>query len=300
MATTLLRLTALAVVLSSACAAQLATLRVDVNLVLVPVTVTDRSGRLITGLDRSRFKILEEGVPQDIASFSTEDLPVSIGLVLDVSGSMRQKLATARAFLSALLGGAEDRDESLLLTCADRPDLQTGLTPDLERLSSLVRATRSGGSTALIDTIYLSIERMRSARNSRKVLIVVSDGQDNFSRHTRSELISRAIESEAQIYSIATPEPPHFQKAIELVDANRGLILLQDLAHATGGIYLPLDAASSTTAVAERLARTLHEQYLIGYYARDPAQKGARRIQVRLDLPDVRLYSRSHSNSPLP
>jgi Ca-activated chloride channel family protein len=292
MATTLLRLTALAVVLSSACDAQPATLRVDVNLVLVPVTVTDRSGRLITGLDRSRFQILEEGVPQDIASFSTEDLPVSIGIVLDVSGSMRQKLASARAFLRALLGGAEIRDESLLLTCADRPDLQTDLTPDLDRIGSLVQAAQSAGSTALIDTIYLSIERMKSAHNSRKILIVVSDGQDNFSRHTKSELISKAIESEAQIYSIATPEPARFQKAIELVDANRGLMLLDDLAHATGGIYLSLDAAASVTGVAERVVRALHEQYLIGYYAAAPAQKGARRIQVRLDLPDVRLYSR--------
>src|SRR5215471_2158340 len=98
MATTLLRLTALAVVLSAAGRAQ-STLRVDVNLVLVPVTVTDRNGRFITGLDRSRFQILEDGVPQAISSFTTEELPVSIGLVLDVSGSMKQKLNLARALV---------------------------------------------------------------------------------------------------------------------------------------------------------------------------------------------------------
>jgi len=96
MATTLLRLTVLAGLLSAAGRAQVPTLRVDVNLVLVPVTVTDRNGRLLTGLERSRFKILEDGVPRPIASFSTEDLPVSIGLVLDVSGSMKEKIRVAR------------------------------------------------------------------------------------------------------------------------------------------------------------------------------------------------------------
>src|SRR5258706_13280073 len=97
-----------------------APLRVDVNLVLVPVTVTDRTGKIISGLDRSRFRVLEEGVPQRIASFSTEDLPASIGLVLDVSGSMKQKLSTAGSFVRALLGGTDARHEGLALTFADR------------------------------------------------------------------------------------------------------------------------------------------------------------------------------------
>src|SRR3954469_5526912 len=166
MATTLLRLTVLALGFSAAGRAQSATLRVDVNLVLVPVTVTDRNGRFLTGLDRSRFRVLEDGVPQPIASFSTEELPVSIGLVLDVSGSMRQKVATARAFVRALLEGAESSDETLLLTCADRPDLQLDLTNHSERLNSIVQSAHSLGRTALIDSVYQTIDRMKKARNT--------------------------------------------------------------------------------------------------------------------------------------
>jgi Ca-activated chloride channel family protein len=293
MATTLSRLTVLAVVFSAAGRTQPATLRVDVNMVLVPVTVTDRSGRLITGLDRSRFKVLDEGVAQPIAAFSVEDLPVSIGLVLDVSGSMKQKLATARSFVRALLTGAETSDEALLLTCADRPDLQLDLTPDIDRLESILVAVRPQGRTALIDSVYQTIDRMKSASHSRKVLVIVSDGQDNYSRHTKSELISKAVESEAQIYAIATPDSPGFRKPIELVDANRGLALLSDLAQATGGLSLPIDYAASVTDVAERIARTLHEQYLIGYYPVDALGSGARRIQIKLDVPDLRLYARN-------
>jgi Ca-activated chloride channel family protein len=293
MATTLLRLTALVVVVYSAGRSQSSPLRVDVNMVLVPVTVTDRTGRFLTGLDRSRFKLLEDGVPQPIASFSTEELPVSIGLVLDVSGSMKQKIATARAFVHALLGGAEDSDESLLLTCADRPDLQFDLTADTGRLDGFLSSTHALGRTALIDSVYLTIDRMKTAHNSRKVLIVVSDGQDNYSRHTREELISKAIESEAQIYSVITPDAAGFQKPIQLMEANRGVALLADLARATGGLSLPINSQPSVRAVAERIVRTLHEQYVIGYYPVNPVRPGARRIQVKLDLPDVRLYARN-------
>src|SRR3954452_6173295 len=183
------RLTSAALLLISGTLTAQTPLRVDVNLVLVPVTVTDRKGAVINGLDRSRFQLFEEGVPQAIASFSSEELPASIGLVLDVSGSMRQKLGTAQSLVRALFAGADERDESFLLTCADRPEPQT----DLGR----VQSTRAGGWTALIDSVYQMVDRMRPARHTRQALIVLSDGIDNQSRYTKSELISRAVESDA-------------------------------------------------------------------------------------------------------
>lgn len=271
-----------------------APLRVDVNLVLVPVTVTDRNGKILSGLDQSRFKVFEEGVPQPIASFSTEELPVSIGLVLDVSGSMKQKLEAARSFVRTLLAGTDSRDEALFLTCADRPDVQVDLTYNLDRLQGLLRSTRPGGWTALTDSIYLTINRMKPARNARKVLVIVSDGQDNHSRYSKGELMSRAIESEAQIYSVATHEPPGNRKAIELVEANQSLAFLADLAHSTGGLYFQIDSAASISRAAEEIGMALHHQYLIGYYSREPLRNGLRRIQIKLDVPDVRLYARNH------
>jgi Ca-activated chloride channel homolog len=274
-------------------------LRVEVNLVLVPVTVTDRSGRIVTGLDRSRFKIFDEGVPQRIASFSTEALPVSIGLVVDISGSMKQKLAVARSFVRELLGAAESSDEALFLTCADRPDVQAALTHDIDSLDRFLQAARPGGWTALMDSIYVTVDRMKAARNSRQVVIVVSDGQDNHSRFSRSELLSKVIESEAQVYAVATPDPPGARKPIELVEANRGLAFLSDLARSSGGLYFQIDSASSVSAAAEKIARTLHHQYLLGYYPSE-WKYGVRRIQVKLDAPDFRLYSRNRYYSAAP
>jgi len=277
--------------LSGTLAAQ-APLRVDVNLVLVPVTVTDRKGAAINGLDQSRFQVFEEGVPQAIASFSSEDLPVSIGLVLDVSGSMRQKLGTARNLVRALFAGADERDEAFLLTCADRPDPQT----DLGRLQT----TRPGGWTALIDSVYQMVEQMRPARHSRQALIIVSDGIDNQSRYTKNELISRAIESDAQIFSVGLREPPGSRKAIEQVEEGRGLGLLSDLARLTGGQYFQVDSADDVNAIAEKIVLALHRQYVIGYYPTATQGSRIRRIQVKLDSPDLRLYGRSVYLAPAP
>jgi Ca-activated chloride channel family protein len=286
------RLTLAALLLLSGTLSAQPPLRVDVNLVLVPVTVTDRKGAVINGLDRSRFQVFEEGVPQAIASFSSEDLPASIGLVLDVSGSMRQKLGTARAIMRALFTGADGRDESFLLTCADRPASES----DLSRLQS----AKSGGSTALLDSIYQTIDRMRKARHHRQVLVILSDGQDNHSRRTKNELISRAIESDAQIFAIGLREPPGPRKAIELSDENRGLALLSDLAQSTGGQYFQVDFEEEVAPTAEKILLALHHQYLIGYYPTGSSRGGLRRIQVKLDSPGLRLHGRTVYVAPSP
>ena len=286
------RLTPAALLLLSGTLAAQAPLRVDVNLVLVPVTVTDRKGAVIHGLDQSRFQLFEEGVPQAIASFSTEDLPASIGLVLDVSGSMRQKLGTAQMLVRALFAGADERDEAFLLTCADRPDPQT----DIGRLQT----ARAGGWTALIDSVYQMMERMRPARHTRQALIVVSDGIDNQSRYTKSELISRAIESDAQIFAVGLREPAGPRKAIELVEENRGLALLSDMARLTGGQYFEVNSADEVAGTAEKILLALHHQYVIGYYPTATQGNRVRRIQVKLDSPDLRPYGRSVYVAPAP
>jgi Ca-activated chloride channel family protein len=264
-----------------------------VNLVLVPVTVTDENGMVVVGLDRSKFTVLEDGVPQQIAAFSSEDLPVSIGLVLDISGSMKQKLDVARPFIRALLAGTDADDETMLLTFADRPDLRVELTRNPGSLENTLQSIRPGGWTALIDSAYLMIERIRAAANPRKVIVIVSDGQDNHSRHSRRELMSRAIESEAQIYTVATREPPGTRKAIQLVEENQGIALLDDLARSTGGLPFQIGSSDRLAEVAEKISHTLHHQYVIGYYPATRRRDGVRRIQVKLALPRMRLYARN-------
>jgi Ca-activated chloride channel homolog len=274
--------------------------RVDVNLVLVPVTVTDRYGKIITSLDRSRFTVLEDGVPQRIASFSVEDAPVSIGVVLDISGSMKQKLVVARTFVRSLLARMERADEALFLTCADRPDVQADLTRDIDSLETVLQSATPGGWTALVDSVYISLDRIKAARNARKVLVVVSDGQDNHSQRSTRELMSKAIESDVQIYSVTTVEPPGNRKPIELVEENRGRSFLADLARSTGGLYFEIESGSSISAVAEKINRTVHHEYVLGYYPMTPLHNGLRKIQVKLDVPNLRLYARNRYYAMFP
>ena len=224
-------------------------------------------------------------MPQPIVAFSTEELPASIGMVLDVSGSMRPKLTAARSLVSALLKAYDTSDEALFLKCADRPGMQSDLTRNILSFENLLRAATPGGWTALVDSIYMALDRMKPARNSRRVVVVVSDGVDNHSRHTRRELLSRAVESEAQIFTICTRDMPGSRKAIELQEDNQGMAFLNDLAHATGGVYFQIDSAGSIPGVAARIAMDLHHQYLLGYRPTDSSRKGLRRIQVKLDVP---------------
>jgi Ca-activated chloride channel family protein len=275
-------------------------LRVNVNLVVVPVTVTDRNGKVITGLDRSSFRVFDNGIPQRIVSFTTEDAAASIGLVLDVSGSMKQRLQTARIFLRSFLDGADPDDEGLFLTCADRPGFESSLTRDLDSLESILQTIKPGGWTALVDSIDVAIDRIKAGRNLRKVLVVVSDGQDNHSRHTRRELLSKVVESDTQIYTVAPRESLGYRKAIELVEEKQGLAFLSDLAQQSGGLYLEIDTLASVAAAAEKINRTLHNQYMIGYYPSESFGSSLRKIQVKLDVPGLRLSARNryYASSP--
>ncbi len=269
------------------------TLRVDVNLVVIPVTVTDRNGRTLSGLPRGSFHLLEEGVPQSIATFSNGDAPVSMGFILDVSGSMKEKLAVARLSVRSLLEAADEDDEALFLTFADRPDVRMPLTRDLDRLDRLLESAHAGGSTALIDSVYRALDCMRAARNFRRALVVVSDGQDNHSRFSKAELLSRAAESDTQIYAIAVNEPLGNDKAIQRVEQARGLALLDDLARVTGGLCLEITPYSGMKEAVSRIDLALHDQYLLGYYPGQSARSGWRRVQVKVDLPNARLYARN-------
>jgi Ca-activated chloride channel family protein len=287
------RLAASLVLWCSITSAQVASIRVDVNLVVVPVTVTDRAGRTVVGLPRSTFHLFEEGQPQTIASFTHGDAPASIGFVLDVSGSMKDKLAVARATIHSLLADPDPEDEAAFLTFADRPDVRAPLTHDVERLDRFLQSGKAGGSTALIDSVYRALDSLKNAGNTRKALVIVSDGQDNHSRYSRGELMAKAVESDVQIYSIAVIDPPRNRKPIELVEDARGRMLLEDLSRATGGLYFEISAGRPEAAVIASLGRTLHDQYLLGYYPEQGVRAGWRRIRVKVDLPGARLYARN-------
>ena len=277
-----------------------APLRVDVNLVVIPVTVTDKYGQTLSRLPRTSFHLFEEGVSQSIATFSSGDAPVSIGLILDVSGSMRDNLPAACLFIRSLLAKANPDDEASFLTLADRPDVRTPLTRDLDSLDRRIRSARPGGSTSLIDAVYGALDHMKAARNSRKALLIVSDGQDNHSRYSKAELMSRAAESDAQIYALAINPPLGIDKPIQRVDQARGVALLDGLARTTGGLCFEVTPYSGTSEAIPIVDLALHHQYLLGYYAGKSERTGWRRVQVKVDLPNARLFSRNRYFAPSP
>src|SRR5450631_570925 len=168
--------------------------RADSSLVLVPVTVVDRRGAIVNGLASGSFTLTEDGVRLPIQTFSEEDAPVSMGMVLDLSGSMKGGLPAAKDALGALIKDANPADEAFLNVVSTSPRPHLGFTQDFDEIVSRVSLEGAGGSTPLIDTIYESLKELRSGSRTRKALLVISDGMDNYSRYSREDLLRRAVE----------------------------------------------------------------------------------------------------------
>ena len=255
-------------------------IRTDVRLVLVPVTVTDSAGRIVHGLSRENFIILDDKVPQPITSFSVLETPAAIGLVFDLSGSMRDKIDRARRAAQAFWATTNPDDEVFLVTFADRAELQNDFTSDFGDIQQRLLFAAARGKTALIDGIDLALRHMRNARHSRKALLVISDGGDNNSRLARTELLSIAREADVQIYGIGIHDNPH---AREEADGSR---LLEELSQATGGLHFVVgDAGAELRDTAAKIGAALHDQYLLGYAPPVGPDGKWRTIQVRVVSP---------------
>lgn len=262
-------------------------LRVDSNLVLVPVTVTDGRGAVVPNLDRSDFMLTEEKRRQEIFSFSHETAPVSLGIVVDLSGSMAKKIAEVRVAVEALLDNLELEDEEFLVTFADRPKLRSLFTADISAIRDALSSAQPSGSTALFDAVALAISQMREARNRRRVLFLVSDGGDNHSRLNEREVRRLVDEEDVQIHAIGI-----HGHALSMAEF-RGPWILEDLATMTGGQHHMVKNIAELPALAAQMSLALHDRYLIGY---KPAPLGLsgifRRIDVKLIQPKgaPRLY----------
>ena len=166
-------------------------IRMNVDMVLVPVTVTDPMNRLVTGLEQEDFQVFENSNGQKIISFAAEDAPVSIGIVFDLSGSMTTKLIRARESILQFIKTANPLDEFFVIGFNDRPELIEDFTSSVEDIQARLATVRSGHRTALLDAIYYGVAKMKDARHERKALLVVSDGGDNRSRYTEGEIRSQ-------------------------------------------------------------------------------------------------------------
>jgi len=248
------------------------------RLILVPVTVADRNGMAKVDLRQEHFKVFDNAEQRPIVSFAREDAPMMLGIVLDLSGSMKSKLPHALAAIRALADTADSVDQGFLITFADRPALQVDLTSDLAGAVNLSRFPPARGGTALVDAVYQALEGARSTRHSRKALVVVSDGGDNASRHSEAELVAVAREADTQIYSIS------LQEHTPSKEERRGYYILQDLSKMTGGLHFLVRDRRELPSIAEKIALAVRNVYIIGYTPPQTATSGKwRSIRVVLD-----------------
>jgi len=267
--------------------------RADSTLVLVPVAVVDRRGAVVNGLARDAFTLAEDGVRQQIRTFSEEDAPVSIGIVLDLSGSMRGALGVAKESLRTLMKDVNPADEAFLNTVSTHPRAYSEFTHDFDAVLSRVAFESAGGDTALIDTIYGSLKELRSGIHAQKALLVISDGMDNHSRYSRGELLERAVESDAQIYTIAVGNAAPYAKPMQMMEEKRGLLFLDELAAKTGGISFAVRSGKEIADAAARIGQALRNQYVIGYAPRGDDRGGRwHRITVKVAGSGTRAYAR--------
>lgn len=270
------------------------TFAIDAPVVLVPTTVMDRKGAIVSGLASDAFLVAQDNVPQRITSFAEQDVPVSVGIVFDTSGSMRDVLPRAKSAIRAFLDACNPEDEAFLYTVAGRPEKDSGFTNNFNTLLEHMAFTNAGGSTALVDTIYAALLQSRSAHYGRKALLVVSDGMDNHSRYSARELTAAAVEADIQIYAVSVYDPPRNKKPIELQEERNGVFFLDELARKTGGFQVTAYGSGDINQAAARIGRAMRDQYLIGYVPENTEENGKwHAIKVKLKAGDATAYARS-------
>ena len=258
--------------------------RVDTTLVLIPVAVTDPLSRFVTGLGKENFRLYEDKVEQKIIQSSSEDTPISVGVVFDTSGSMGEKLSRSRQAVSQFLKTANPEDEFFLVEFSERPELVVGFTSNPEEIQNRLASTQAKGSTALLDGLYMAMNQMKKARNPRKAILIISDGGDNSSRYTQGEVKNAVRESDVQVYAIGIYEPP--DSLGRTPEEAAGPELLNVLAEQTGGRAFAVGNLADLPDVAAKIGTELRNQYVLYYAPKNLTRDGKyRRVQVKLVKP---------------
>jgi Ca-activated chloride channel homolog len=257
---------------------------VDTTLVLIPVTVTDPSNRFVLGLRKQDFHIFEDGVEQSITHFSGEDAPLSIGLLFDASGSMDDKMRTSRKAAAQFLQTMNPSDEAFLIQFGDHPELVSGFTHDISDIQTRLANVQPGGLTALLDAAEMALHEMKKATNTRKAILIVSDGGDNNSQYSAKQIQSLVREADVQVYAMGVFEPVLFPGLSgEEISGPR---LLSELAEQTGGRAFTASDPNDLPSVASRIGIELRNQYVLAYTPKNQAKDGKyRKVEVKVTQP---------------
>ena len=257
-------------------------MRVDVDLVLVPVTVVDSMSRPVIDLPQQNFSLLESGVPQQIRYFSHEDGPISVALVLDFSGSMRDKIEFVHQAVDEFFQNANPDDDYYVITVSDKPTLIADASQSTNTILARLATVEPKGMTSLYDSIYLGVNKLRSSRYKRRAMVIVSDGGDNHSRYTLKEMKSVLAESDILTYSIGIFDdiPIPLFKSIE---ERWGRKWLDEVTRVSGGRNISADDRRQIPQIAGLISREMRSQYVLGYRPTDSHKDGKwRKISVKL------------------
>jgi Ca-activated chloride channel family protein len=263
-----------------------AKLRVNVHLVLVPVHVSTPLGASVTNLGKENFRTFEDNVEQTISHFSKEDSPLSVGLLLDASASMRNKMRTSSEAVGQFLRTTNPEDEFLLIEFNERPRLSLAFTQDSAEIQKQILHAKPSGRTSLLDAVHLALSQMKKAQNSRKAIVILSDGGDNHSRHTKSEIKQAVRESDVQVYAMGIVDPKDSPKRAS--EERNGPRLLDELAQESGGRYFPVKNLDDVPGICVRIGTELRNQYILGYSPANVVPDGKyRSIKVTLAVPEA-------------
>ena len=254
----------------------------DTEVVNVIISVTDPYGRFVTGLGKDHFEVFDDKVKQQIAHFTDEDAPVSLGIVYDVSGSMKERVARSIRALRRFIETSHTDDDFFLIGFNDRAKLVQDFTTSGDSILGKLMFVNPHGSTALYDAAYLAVEKVQQGRHSKKALLIISDGQDNNSRYTYKELRSRVKEADVQIYSIGITDPVNDS----LAGFGRGI--LEEMTRMTGGRAFFPNAYNEPELVeiCTRIALELRHQYSVGFYPTDIASETKwHKVQIKVNPP---------------
>ena len=273
-------------------------LKVDVDLVLVPVTITDPMNRLVTGLEKENFQLFEGSSAQEIRTFSSEDAPVSLGVIFDSSGSMSSKMDRAKEAVVEFFKTANPQDEFFMITFSDEPETVADFTNSVDEIQNKLVFAVPRHRTALLDAIYMGISKMRQAKYQKNALLIISDGGDNHSRYTENEIKSLVKEADVMIYAIGI-----YDRSASALEERLGPQLLSEITELTGGRAFTIDNPNDLADVATKIGVELRNQYVLGYRPSKVVRDGKwRKIKVKLlppkGLPPLRVYARTGYYAP--
>jgi Ca-activated chloride channel family protein len=252
-------------------------------------------------MEKENFRVFEDGVEQEVITMSSEDVPISIGLIFDMSGSMSDKVDKARQAAVQFMRTANPLDQFFLVSFNDRAELTSGFTSSVEELQNRMMFTASRGRTALLDAVYLGLSQMRGAHNAKRALLIISDGGDNHSRYSENDIRNFLKEADCQLYAIGIYDDINRRSGTP--EELNGPSLLSEMTEMTGGRTFPVGNIGELPDIAAKIGMELRNQYVLGYKPSNATHNGTwRKIKVKLrpprGLPPLSVYAKTGYYAP--